>query len=196
LFDFTEEIYLLNAVNRGFVKNVTEEILLQCNKKPGIFERTIKPLERKKEYGGGFVAPKYESTSYSVPYILPEDVDTVKSCLRTGDIIMFLQVPTPARPFTVFGHGGIIIKGNDLPGNLKTPNNIPDNDDNIYFIHSSLSRGMDETPLGVCIACKEFVEGIYDKTKPRLLSHYLQGVLFPGIAVFRLTPGNGSKSIK
>ncbi|NIM15015.1 MAG: DUF1460 domain-containing protein [Candidatus Aminicenantes bacterium] len=186
ILDFTAEIYLVNAVKRRFLENITGKILKENGRNPGILNRTIKPLERGEKFGGGLVVPKYESTTYKVPYILPKDIEAVKHSLRTGDLILFIQAAKPSRPPSIFGHGGFVIKGKDLPGDLRKKNNIPADDKNIYFIHSSISRSITYSRLGVCIACKEVMPGFYYPEEPRLLTNYLKGVGFPGVVVLRL----------
>jgi len=192
ILDFTYNILLVNAVNWGMVRNVTGDILSGKGLAGGTITRDLKPLERKPEMGGGRVVPKYGSKRITISFILPDDIDRVADAIETGDMILFVTPMRPGKPNTFFGHGGIVLKGKDIPLKLRQKNGIPGHDNHIYFVHSSMSRGLDGERLGVCIAGQEtYLDSlIYDVEKPRLLSHYCKGVGWLGVVILRMTPGS------
>ncbi|UCH96787.1 MAG: DUF1460 domain-containing protein, partial [Candidatus Aminicenantes bacterium] len=186
ILDFTYNVYLVNAVNRGMVKNCTDEILARKGLKPGTITLVLKPLHRTSDLGGGLVVPKYGIQEVSVNYIPTEDIDKVAADIRTGYMILFVMPFKSDRPKAIFGHGAIAIKGKDLPGTLRKNIGIPD-DDNIFFIHATKSRNTEGKAIGVNIAGQEtYLDSlIYDSTKPRLLSHYCRGVGWRGVVILR-----------
>lgn len=187
ILDFTYNIYLINAVNRGMVKNCTNEILARKGLDPGKITRVLKPLHRMSDLGGGLVVPKYGIQKIVVNYIPTGDIDNVKKNIKTGDMILFVRPFISNRPETIFGHGAIAIKGKDLPGRLRKNIGIPDDDDNIFFMHATKSKNTEGKSIGVNIAGKEtYMDSlIYDSTKPRLLSHYCRGVGWRGVVILR-----------
>lgn len=187
IFDFTYNILLVNAVKRGILKNISADIIAENRLIPGLLTRTLKPLMRPEHIGGGKVTPKYADTTHTIKYIESADVPRIAHSVQSGDMILFVQKQRPGRPENFFGHGAFIVKPHDLPPGLKTFNKIADNDSRLYFIHSSMSKGTDLKPLGVCFGSHEtyFNSLIYDTKKLRPLSHYCNGVGWPGIVVLR-----------
>lgn len=187
ILDFTYNIYLVNAVNRGMVKNCTDKILARNRLAPGTITRVIRPLERMSNLGGGLVVPKYGIQQVTVNYIPTESIDRTARYIKTGDMILFVMPLVSNRPKNIFGHGAIAIKGRDLPRQLRKNIGIPDKDINIYFIHATRSRNTEGKSMGVNIAGQEtYLDSlIYDPDKPRLLSHYCRGVGWRGVVILR-----------
>lgn len=75
---------------------------------------------------------------------------------------------------------------------LRQKNGISSDDNHIYFVHSTMCRGLDGKCIGVCIARQEtYLDSlIYDVEKPRLLSHYRKGVGWLGVVILRMIPKN------
>jgi len=187
IFDFTYNIYLVNAVNRGMVKNCTHKILTRKGLAPGKITRVLRPLERMFDLGGGLVIPKYGIQKVTVDYIPTKDIDKVAKYIKTGDMILFVMPLISNRPKNIFGHGAIAIKGKDLPGGLRKNREIPDDRHNIYFIHATKSKNTEGRSIGVNIAGREtYLDSlIYDSNKPRLLDHYCRGVGWRGVVILR-----------
>lgn len=187
IFDFTYNVYLVNAVNRGMVKNCTDEILARKGLEPGTITQVLRPLHRKSDLGGDLVVPKYGIQKVSVNYIPTEYIDKAAADIRTGYMILFVMPFLSNRPKAIFGHGAIAIKGKDLPGELRKNIGIPDDDNNIYFMHATKSKNTEGKPIGVNIAGQEtYLDSlIYDSNRPRLLSHYCRGVGWRGVVILR-----------
>ncbi len=186
ILDYTYNIYLVNAVKRGMLKNCTRKILARKKLKPGQITQVIRPVERMPELGGGLVVPKYGIQKVIVDYIPTDYIEQVAKYIKTGDVVLFVMPLVSNRPETIFGHGAIAIKGKDLPEKLRKYNGM-NIDKNLYFIHATKSKNTELKPIGVNIAGQEtFLDSlIYDSNKPRLLSHYSRGVGWRGIVILR-----------
>lgn len=188
ILDFTYNVYLVNAAARGFVKNITGEIAASASVETGRFTTHLGPVARQQEMGGGLVVPKYGNREVSVDFIRCGDIQRVAHLIRSGDMVLFVMPEKSDRPKTVFPHGAIIVKGGDLPRDLRNMNGIQPDDGELYFIHATRSRDSYGKPIGVNVAGQEtYLDSlIYDSTKPRPLAHYCNGVGWRGIVVLRL----------
>jgi len=186
ILDYTNNIYLVNAVKRGMLKNCTEEILASFKLKASQITEVIRPVERMPELGGGLVVPKYGIQKVTVDYIPTDYIERTAKYIKTGDVILFVMPLESNRPATIFGHGAIAVKGKDLPEKLRKNIGMK-SEKNLYFMHATKSKNTEGNPIGVNIAGQEtYLDSlIYDSNKPRLLSHYSQGVGWRGIVVLR-----------
>lgn len=187
ILDFTFNILLVNAVQRGYVKNMTGDVLARANVQPGLLSRKLKSIVRPDAYGGGRVIPKYGAKDVDLFFIKPEHIDRVSRFILSGDLILFVLPEHFDRPKTIFGHSAIAVKGRDLPDYMRRNINLPEDETNLFFMHATRSRDTNGRSIGVNFAGQEthLDSLIYDCEIPRLLSHYCRGVGWQGIVVIR-----------
>jgi hypothetical protein len=187
ILDFTYNVLLVNAARRGFLRNITGEISGELDIETEQLNREITKLWRKDDWGGGWVYPKYGCQSINIQYIKPENIEKAAPSIKTGDMILFVLPLHFDRPKTIFGHGAMALKGKDLPRALKIQNGISENNESLYFLHSTRSLDTDGNTIGVNIGGEKVFPDllIYDSQKPRLLMDYCIGVGWLGVVVLR-----------